>query len=174
MPEYKSLFDLSQQSISSKCTSVHSLPTTFKKVLWAPHSWNLDLGGGQYEDASIYLQKRFVSNFVYDPFNRSDEHNERIRAYIISSSFDTVTCCNVLNVIKEAKIRHTVIEQAYKALKLGGVAYFQIYEGDRSQRQGKTSKGYQLNWWTSSYVSEITKVFHGLCNEYANTLVVRK
>jgi len=77
-------------------------------------------------------------------------------------------------VIKEPDVRRKVIEQAYKALKMRGVAYFQIYEGDVSSRPCKTTKGFQMNCRASSYIREFHDVFHGCVNQYSNILVMRK
>jgi len=100
-----------------------------------------------------------VSNYVYDPYNRDDEHNSKVASVIANGKSDTATVNNVLNVIKEPEIREHVIKQALNAVKDDGAAYFIVHEGNRSGEGGSTSKGWQENRPTQSYVDEIAKHF---------------
>ena len=60
------------------------IPKLFKTVKWRSHTVNLDIAGGDKEDATLYLAEQGVSNFVYDPDNRSAEHNERVITFVMS------------------------------------------------------------------------------------------
>ena len=79
---------------------------------------------------------------------------------ITDKPVDTVTVMNVLNVIKEPEVRDNTILQAAKAIKKGGVAYFQIYQGDKSGVGKITPRGWQNNMRTEDYVEEIKKRFN--------------
>src|SRR5690606_155874 len=92
-------------------------------------------------------------------FNRTLEHNLEAVEKIQNGQCDTVTVSNVLNVIKERINRSKVIKQAENCLKLGGTAYFQIYEGNSSGVGKETSAGWQNNSKTIAYMSEISRYF---------------
>lgn len=152
------------QKITSAATSVNMLPRLFKRVwekgLWERGSLNLDIGGGKFETATDFLHSKGVHNFVYDPFNRSEEHNERVWDLLISYRFaDTVTLSNVLNVIQFRRDRIKCLEVAAMALKEDGVLFITVYEGNRSGKGGRTTRGFQLNRPVKRYVSEAEDVF---------------
>lgn len=160
------------QEFDSAETSLNQTPSTFK-VVDAMHGWkrgavNADIGGGKefkIEGASTHkftvaLQSRGVINVVYDPFNRSFEHNEAAAKQIRDGGADTVTVNNVLNVIKEPAIRERVIMQAANAIKPNGMAYFLIYQGNQSGEGKDTKKGrWQNNMKADEYMAEIHKHF---------------
>jgi hypothetical protein len=151
-----------EQKYSSANTSINStkLPAIFNLVNFAEGTLNLDYGGGKFDNATQALAERGVSNLIYDPFNRSKEHNEGvIKTVRRHGGADSITCSNVLNVIAEEEVRLSVISNINKLLKMGGVAYFTVYEGDGSAQGKETSSGYQLNRKTTWYVDEIAQVF---------------
>lgn len=149
-----------KQKESSKKTSINIIPKTFKKIVFKPNTINLDYGGGKYEKATEYLAQLNVTNLVFDPFNRKIEHNKKVLEQIKENNgADTVTCNNVLNVIKEEKIRQQVIQNCFRLLKPKGIVYFLTFEGDKSEIGKKTSKGWQNNRLTESYQDELEKVF---------------
>lgn len=152
----------SNQEYRSDKTSINSskLPVIFKLVKFKPKTMNLDYGGGKFDNATKFLETKDVTNLIYDPYNRSSEHNNEVLDIIRKNNgADTVTCSNVLNVIKEENIRFDVISNIYKLLKTGGTAYFTVYEGDRSNNARPTKAGYQLNRKTADYLNEIESVF---------------
>ena len=114
---------------------------------------NLDLGGGKFNHLSAYLRLFGIENVVFDPFGRSESHNQEVLKK--THSFDTVTSHSVLNVILKREDRAAHIQQAFDALKPGGTAYFKIYEGNGS---GKAS-AYQNHLKTKAYTTEIQAVF---------------
>lgn len=150
------------QAISSADTSLQQVPALFKSKTFVPRGTNLDIGAGKFDLGKQYLEReRGVTESVpFDPFNRDAETNrlavERLQS---GERFATTTIPNVLNVIAERSVRDNVILQAARALDPKGVAYFQIYEGDRLGDGRQTSKGYQNNKKTSDYVDEVRRHF---------------
>lgn len=116
------------QAYTSKNTSIKQIPAGFKIVDkyfgWKPFTNNLDIGGGKYNLFTIKLAEVGVCNLVYDPFNRTEEHNENILKICSEVIIDTATIFNVLNVIKESEVQREVIRMAYNELKDGGSVYF--------------------------------------------------
>ena len=148
------------QKITSAATSLNQVPRLFRAVPLARGSINLDVGGGKYDKATDYLHSLGVHNFVWDPYNRSDEHNDRVYDLLVVGSFaDTATLSNVLNVIQHKRDRIAALAVARQSVGSTGVCYITVYEGDRSGKGKKTSKGFQLNRPVKSYVSEVKEVF---------------
>lgn len=150
------------QKYSSANTSINSskLPAIFNLVRFEPSTINLDYGGGKFDNATNMLAQNGVTNLIYDPFNRSTEHNSYVLSTVKKNGgADTATCSNVLNVIAEENVRAAVITNIYKLLKSNGVAYFTVYEGDGMGTGRETSAGYQLNKKTNEYVEDISKIF---------------
>ena len=154
--------ETAEQKISSANTSINSakLPVIFNKVRFNPGELNLDFGGGKFDNATEYLAQQGVESLVYDPYNRSSGHNKEVIDTVRKNGgADTVTCSNVLNVIKEPEARKAVIKNIYSLLKNSGTAYFTVYEGTGKGNEGPTRSGYQLNKKTGDYVEEISAVF---------------
>ena len=154
--------ETAEQEISSAKTSINSnkLPAIFNLVQFKADTINLDYGGGKFDNATQFLQTKDVTNLIYDPYNRSSQHNNDVLSAIRKNGgADTATCSNVLNVIKEENARLVVIKNIYKLLKSGGTAYFTVYEGNGSGEGKVTSAGYQLNKKTLEYIEEIQQVF---------------
>lgn len=148
------------QKYTSAKTSVNILPRTFKAISFEPGTINLDYGGGRFDKATEFLATKGVKNYVYDPFNRSQEHNDAaIEAILKNGGADTVTCNNVLNVIMEDSIRLDVITRIKALLRPQGKAYFIVYKGDGTGIGKETKSGYQLNRATKTYVDEVKRVF---------------
>ena len=150
------------QEFTSENTSINSkkLPAVFNMVSFNPGTVNLDYGGGKADTAVEYLKQYDVINLVYDPFNRSAEHNQEvIRIIREHGGADTATCSNVLNVIKEPEVRLNVLKNISKLVKSGGTVYITVYEGKGNSAEGPTKSGYQLNRKTADYLEEIQEVF---------------
>lgn len=157
-----------EQEYDSSVTSINSakLPTIFGLVQklggFKQGSLNLDYGGGRFENVAQYLKDFDVLNLVYDPFNRSKAHNKDVLDFVKKNGgADTVTCSNVLNVIKEPENRLSVIKNCDRLVKSGGTVYFTVYEGSGSG-EGKANdkrKSYQTNMKTEDYQEELEKVF---------------
>lgn len=150
------------QKISSANTSINSskLPAIFRLVKFEPDTLNLDYGGGKFDNAAEYLAQQNVTNLVYDPYNRSTQHNAEVLQKVRENGgADTITISNVLNVIAEPEARLTVLRNAKKLVKPGGNVYITVYEGNKSGEGTETKSGYQLNKSTADYIDEIASVF---------------
>ena len=151
-----------EQEYTSAKTSINGnkLPAVFKLVNFKPNTVNLDYGGGKFDNATEYLANQNVTNLIYDPYNRTAEHNNKvIREIKKNGGADTATCSNVLNVIKEPKVRLNVLKNINKLVKPNGTVYITVYEGKKGSVEGPTSSGYQLHRPTESYLEEIQTVF---------------
>lgn len=150
------------QEFTSENTSINSgkLPAIFKLIHLAPGTINIDYGGGKFDNVAEYLAPMDVINLVYDPYNRTPEHNrEVIRTVKKAGGADSATCSNVLNVIKEPEVRRNVLENIRRLVKPEGVVYITVYEGSGKGNEGPTKSGYQLNRKTADYLAEIQEVF---------------
>ena len=159
--EIDALWELPQQEIESAATSINKtkLPALINKVTWVPGTVNADIGGGKFDNATAALKEKGVENVVYDPFNRSAAENGLAVGRIAGGQADTATVSNVLNVIQEKEGRSRVIEQAADAVGDDGVAYFLVYEGSGKGVGKATTKGWQENRKTESYIKEIEEFF---------------
>lgn len=150
------------QEFTSENTSINSkqVPAVFKMAKFEPGTVNLDFGGGRYDTAAEYLTQFDVVNLVYDPYNRSSEHNSEVIKLIRQhGGADTATCSNVLNVIKEPEVRLNVLNNIKKLVKPNGKVYITVYEGSGKGDSKPTKSGYQLNKKTADYLEEIQQVF---------------
>lgn len=157
----------SKQKYTSQKTSINKTktPAIFKEVEkkkgWNKGSTNLDLGGGKYDTLSDKLLECYgIENFIYDPFNRSESHNENTLKTINSKSPDTVTISNVLNVIKEKDERLNILRNAYNYMSNNSTLFITVYEGNGSSKGSVVRDDqYQLNLKTKEYKKEISEVF---------------
>ena len=68
--------------LNSAATSVNHIPAGFKKIVKDRYKGiNLDWGGGKYDKGTKYLNQWGIINLVYDPYNRSEEHNQEMLAF---------------------------------------------------------------------------------------------
>ena len=96
--EYEDDIKEVSQEFTSENTSINSgkLPAVFNMVSFEPGTINLDFGGGRFDNVAEYLTQYDVVNLVYDPYNRSKEHNrEVIKTIRDAGGADTATCSNV-------------------------------------------------------------------------------
>jgi hypothetical protein len=120
---------------------------------------NLDVGGGAHESNTNYLATRGVANYVYDPYARSEGHNQRILQIVRSSPVDSVTSMSILNVIDDSAARLAHIHLCKKSLKSGGKAYFKVWAGNGSGKGDYILGGYQSNRDAKSYIQDVRQVF---------------
>ena len=173
------VLDENSQSVGSAKTSINKgkLPVLFTTVKdWKPGTVNLDLGGGQYDNATEYLKTLGVTSYILDKYNRSPEENARAAAATQEGQADTVTISNVLNAIREQSGRDEVLRNAVDAVKPDGTVYITVYEGAPKNRgvgkysqfdlevqsDGSTKKvpiSWQENRLTSSYIPEVRAFF---------------
>lgn len=166
----------SKQEYTSANTSINSikLPAIFKLVKFQPNTINLDYGGGKFDNATEYLKGQNVENLIYDPYNRTREHNDKILETIRQNNgADTCTLSNVLNVVKEKEIRQEILENIKELLKDDGSLYITVYEGTGNADERVTKAGYQLNRKTKDYIEEIEDVF-GNVTQKGKLIIVKK
>lgn len=148
-------FDSAKTSINSK-----KLPAVYRMIQLQPGTVGVDFGGGRWDSAVEYLRDKDVTLCVYDPYNRSAEHNrEVLRTLRANGGADFAINSNVLNVIKEPEARKGVLENIKKITKSGAPIYITVYEGRGDAKEGVTKSGYQLNRKTADYLEEIQEVF---------------
>lgn len=150
------------QEYDSANTSINStkLPAIYNMVNFPKGAVVLDYGGGKFDNAVAYLDSIGCKGYVYDPYNRSAEHNrEVIKTIRANGGADITLCSNVLNVIKEPEARQNVLENIKKLTKPSGKVYITVYEGKGDGAEGPTKSGYQLNRKTAGYVDEVKEVF---------------
>lgn len=166
-----------EQQYDSAATSLNQLAGGVKAVaeILPAGSLNLDYGGGRYNQAVEYLKQVDVMNLVFDPFNRSKEHNREVLDIIKEyGGADSCTCCNVFNVIDGDAAKITALKNIRRLVRSGGSVYIQTYEGsDKIETQndkgktvkkpsgvGKTTKkGWQENKETKAYIPLVQEVF---------------
>ena len=151
-----------EQEFSSAATSINStkLPAIYSMVNFRSGDVVVDFGGGKFDNAVNYLKDKGVTLLVYDPYNRSAEHNKEVlRILKEHGGADAAVNSNVLNVIKEPEAREAVLRNIKKITKRGAPIYITVYEGRGDGAEGPTKSGYQLNRRTADYLDEIREVF---------------
>lgn len=155
-----------EQKYSSSSTSINKskLPQGYNIVSkhfgWKKGTHHLDIGGGKFDNAVDHLSRLGVRAHVYDPYNRSDEHNKESLRRVGDGKADTVSLFNVMNVISEKENHISALKLAHKSLKNDGKLYIGVYEGDKSGIGKQTGKdSYQRNEKLESYLPTIQKVF---------------
>lgn len=151
-----------EQEFDSAATSINSnkLPAIYKMVNFNEGDVVIDFGGGKFDNAVEYIKDKGATLVVYDPYNRSAEHNEQVLATLEENGgADAAVNSNVLNVIKEPEARQAVLQNIKKLLKPGAPVYITVYEGRGDGVEGPTKSGYQLNRKTEGYLDEVRGVF---------------
>ena len=127
----------------------------------------VDIGGGRFDNLINDASEEGIDVKVFDPFNRTPEHNAAVADAVREGQADVAMSHNVLNVIKEDANIKTVIQQAENAVKPGGKAHFTVYEGNRSGVGGttkaktktQTDQSFQRNQKTEDYVPFVEEIF---------------
>lgn len=150
------------QEYDSAATSINSnkLPAIYKMVNFNEGDVVVDFGGGKFDNAVEYIRDKGATLCVYDPYNRSAEHNREVLKILRENGgADAAVNSNVLNVIKEPEARKNVLENIARITKPGAPIYITVYEGRGDGQEGPTKSGYQLNRKTADYLEEIQEVF---------------
>jgi len=151
-----------KQKYSGANTSVnHTKPPAIVKLVtkidgWRMGSINVDFGCGAHPEimSEILYREHGVYNMPVDPHWGFDPDIKLLN--IIGAG--SVTISNVLNVIKEKKLRLNLLRQAKKIR--ARLNYITVYEGDKSGKGRETKPDcWQENRKTESYMNEIKKVF---------------
>lgn len=119
----------------------------------------VDIGGGRFDNLVEDAAEEGATVKVYDPFNRTPEHNAAVVDSVKDGQADMAMSHNVLNVIQEDKNIIDIAVQAENAIKPNGKAHFSVYEGTGKGEGKVTTKGYQRNEKTQAYVPLIEQVF---------------
>lgn len=141
-------------------SSRKQIPQLFKKIEWKAGTNNFDIGGGKYDDASIWLKDNHqVTNLVQDVFNRNPEHNCKMWNMATHLGVDTITLANVLNVIPSANNRRQVLVYAnsvYKQNDRKATVYISCYNaaGQPSVSECQTCMSLK------DYLPEVKAVFN--------------
>ena len=150
------------QEYTSENTSINKakLPAVYNLIKLKPGSLIVDFGGGKWDTAVEHFAKEDITILVYDPYNRSAEHNREVLKILRENGgADAAVNSNVLNVIKEPEARKNVLENIARITKPGAPIYITVYEGRGDNQEGPTKSGYQLNRKTADYLEEIQEVF---------------
>ena len=115
----------------------------------------VDIGGGRFDTAAEAARVYGAAVSIYDPFNRTPEHN----AAVLAGSYDVAVISNVLNVIDSDAARGEVVQlAAQKAAAL----LITVYEGDGSGTGRQTAAdSWQENRGTADYMGEIAAALPG-------------
>lgn len=149
-----------EQKHTSENTSINTITKVYNQIQFESGTILLDYGGGKYDTNTEYLADMGIRCLVYDPYNRSEEHNKIVIDFIEDiEGADYIVCANVLNVIEEDEIILDILEHIKSLIHEDGKIYIQIYESDKSGQGEVTTKGYQRNQRTITYRSLIQEVF---------------
>jgi hypothetical protein len=152
-----------EQIHPSAKTSLKQVPAGFKLVDkhfgWKPNTINLDIGGGKYDLMTEALKEKGVTNLIYDPYNRSLEHNcGVIRTILNVDGVQTATIFNVLNVIKEREIQLDAVKFAFHSLDInGGMVFIRSTYKNPAKVSGVTKSGTFQHYLTQKDYLEIVK-----------------
>lgn len=156
------LLETAEQEYDSAATSINSnkLPAVYKLIQIPEGTVGVDFGGGKFDNAVEHIKDLGATLCVYDPYNRSDEHNKEVlRTLRQNEGADWAINSNVLNVIKEGGARTSVLNNIKRITKPGAPIYITVYEGNGTGQGGPTKSGYQMNRRTADYLEEIQEVF---------------
>lgn len=156
-----------QQRTTSADTSVNVVNRIYTNYNFLKGSRILDYGGGKYNSNVDYMKEKGCNVLVYDPFNRSESHNQTVIDAVCKQGVDYIVCSNVLNVIDNDSDLHYAIQQMAKLSKIStsfghnGLLLVTVYEGDSKYRNigRETSKGYQRNMLTRAYLPYLEPYF---------------
>ena len=155
----RSFMNIEKQKYKSDKTSINTVNRVYKKYDFKPNSLILDYGGGAYDSNIKYMKEKNCNVLVYDPYNRSEQHNKQVFDYITKHNVDYVVCSNVLNVIEEDFILIEIFRNILITCPYAKVL-FTVYEGDKSGVGKVTKKGYQRNLPYKAYIPIISKYFN--------------
>ena len=165
-----------KQQYTSADTSINTISAVYK-LIDTPNTVILDYGGGKYDtNAEYMLQKCNSRVLVFDPYNRTPEHNSQVIQYFKLNPAKIVVCSNVLCVIKEDEIILDILGNIRDLMAYYGLLYIKVYERDKTGVGCRTTKGWQRNQKTEDYIPFIQQVFGNNCEIQKNrgNLIVKK
>ena len=159
------------QQFSSANTSIRQVSRPYKVIVTklgiSPRSLILDYGGGRFDDAIDFMRPYGCPVLVYDPYNRSAEHNRSVMERVRRTKPKYIICANVLNVIKENNVLESVVRNIKRLSGPNTVCIFSVWEGNGTGH-GKQSgpDQYQRNQKTDSYLPLIRRYFPNAVKRY--------
>lgn len=124
---------------------------------------NLDWGGGKYDSGTDFLRGEGIENLVFDPYNRTYEHNvAAIDRCVEVGGAHSGTILNVLNVIPTQEERMETFEVMLRYIRADSAVVVGVYKGLGDGVLRRTSRGWQLNQPLSFYMEEIEAAFPAL------------
>jgi len=135
-------------------TSRKQVPALFRKIGHTLSGFNLDIGGGKYNEVS----KNFDNflNWVYDPHSRTQEENRVVLETIGVFGINSITISNVLNVIQ---LDEEIVEVLNFAKTFCVSTFITVYEGDKSGVGCITRDGYQRNQKLRNYLPIVQQIW---------------
>lgn len=166
------------QSFSSARTSIRQIARPYtvwqQKVGFMPDSTILDYGGGRFDDAKDYMAQFGCKVLVFDPYNRTPDHNRKVMSAVSKKKPDYIVCANVLNVIKENAIVDDVIRKITASSSPNTLCMFSVYEGNGTGHGKQTGPDqYQRNQKTDSYIPMVKKYFPNVMKKYGLILATQ-
>ena len=165
-----------KQEYTSADTSINTVSAVYK-LIDKPNTVILDYGGGKYDtNAEYMLQKCNSPVLVFDPYNRTQEHNSKVIQFFKLNPAKIAVCSNVLCVIKEDEVILDILGNIKNLMAENGLLYIRVYERDRNGIGCRTTKGWQRNQKTEDYIPFIQQVFGNNCEiqKYRGNLIVKK
>lgn len=165
-----------KQQYTSANTSINTVSAVYK-LIDTPNTVILDYGGGKYDTNVEYMLQKCNSRvLVFDPYNRTPEHNSKVIQYFKLNPAKIVVCSNVLCVIKEDEIILDILGNIRDLMDYYGILYIRVYERDKTGVGCRTTKGWQRNQCIESYIPFIQQVFGENCEikKYKGCLLVKK
>jgi len=155
-----------KQKHTSAGTSISTVSKIFTSYDYDVGSTILDYGGGKYDKNKEYMEKKNCMLAVYDPYNRTKEHNEQVLDYVKTHGVDYITCSNVLNVIDSIEVIDDVLKKIHYLANISTVQMhkpttilFTVYEKNKNGIPEITSRGFQRNQPWQWYLKYIEKYF---------------
>lgn len=148
------------QNYTSKQTSINSkkAPAVYsmgRAIEAMTDKRVLDVGGGRFDTAQEAARSYGATVSIYDPYNRSEEHNREV----IAGAYDVAIISNVLNVIDSTAARGDVVQLAGSK---ADTVLITVYEGDRSGTGRQTAAdSWQENRAIADYIEEIAAALPG-------------
>ena len=165
-----------KQKYTSADTSINTISAVYK-LIDTPNTVILDYGGGKYDTNAEYMMQKCNSPvLVFDPYNRTQEHNSKVIQFFKLNPAKIAVCSNVLCVIKEDEVILDILENIKSLMAENGLLYIRVYERDRNGIGCRTTKGWQRNQKTEDYIPFIQQVFGNNCEIQKNrgNLIVKK
>lgn len=149
-------------SKESAYTSLNQVPAIFKK--YELGRVNLDLGAGKFDKGTDYLAEHGTENLPIDSNHYPPAHNATMMGRALTEKLNSITCCNLLNVLQNKKEREQIyydiriiLKHQKRIFKNTPIIFFQMFEGDKSGKASETTV--QTNMKTAAYIPEIQKEF---------------